>query len=301
MSSPEIRPLPSRVKVIKDYPVPTTVKELQAFLGMVNYYHRFISNAAAHMSPLYAVLSKKPKDLIWTSSQQSAFVHTKHALAEAATLTHPQPNAPLTLTTDASSSAIGAILETIIDGTPQPLSFYSCTLNKAERNYSTFDRELLAVHHAIRHFRHMLEGRTFTIQTDHRPLVTALKKSGDAWSARPQRHLSAIAESGSFLTYIPGSKNPVADALFRVNINDIQPGIDYGALAREQQQDPELDAYKTAITNLRLKLISVDNVNVMCDISTSRPRPLVPATFRRRIFDIVHGLSRRGHQYDIKV
>ena len=88
----------------------------------------------------------------------------------------------------------------------------------------------------------MLEGRTFTIQTDHRPLVTALKKSGDAWSARQQRHLSAIAESGGFLTYIPGSKNPVADALSRVNINDIQPGIDYGALAREQQQDPELEA-----------------------------------------------------------
>ena len=76
-----------------------------------------------------------------------------------------------------------------------PLSFYSRTLNKAERNCSTFDRELLAVHHAIRHFRHMLEGRTFTIQTDHRPLVTALKKPGDAWSARQQRHLSAIAES----------------------------------------------------------------------------------------------------------
>ena len=201
------------------------------------------------------------------------FVHTKHALAEAATLTHPQPNAPLTLTTDASSSAIDAVLETIIDGTPQPLSFYSRTLNKAERNYSTFNRELLAVHHVIRHFRHMLEGRTFTIQTDHRPLVTALKKSRDAWSARQQRHFSAIAESGGFLTYIPGSKNPVADALSCVNINDIQPGIDFGALAREQQQDPELEAYKTAITNLRLKLISVDNVNVMCDISTSRPRP----------------------------
>ena len=301
IDSSGIRPLPSKVKAIEDYPVPTTVKELQAFLGMVNYYHRFIPNAAAHMSPLYAVLSKKPKDLIWTSSQQSAFVYTKHALAEAATLTHPQPNAPLTLTTDASSSAIGAVLETIIDGTPQPLSFYSRTLNKAERNYSTFDRELLAVHHAIRHFRHMLEGRTFTIQTDHRPLVTALKKSGDAWSARQQRHLSAIAESGGFLTYIPGSKNPVADALSRVNINDIQPGIDYGALAREQQQDPELEAYKTAVTNLRLKLISVDNVNVMCDISTSRPRPLVPATFRRRIFDIVHGLSHPSIRSTIKL
>ena len=89
----------------------------------------------------------------------------------------------------------------------------------AERNYSTFDRELLAIHHAIRHFRHMVEGTTFTIQTDHRPLVTALTKSGDAWSPRQQRHLSDIAESGGKLTYLPGSKNPVADALSRITIN----------------------------------------------------------------------------------
>ena len=114
------------------------------------------------------------------------------------------------------------------------MSFYNCTLHKAERNHSTFDKELLAVHSAIRRLRHMLEGSQFTIQTDHRPLITAFTKSGDAWSAREQQQFSAIAESGCAITYIPGSKNPVADALSRITINDIQQGIDYDAPTREQ-------------------------------------------------------------------
>ena len=173
---------------------------------------------ATHMAPLYQVLAGKPTNFLWNADQQSAFNDTKQALAEAAILCYPQPGAPLVLTTDASDIAIGAVLETLVSNVPQPLSFYSRTLYKAERNYSTSDKELLAVHSAIRHFRHMLEGSQFTIQTDHRPLVTALTKSGDAWSARQQRQLSAIAESGGTITYIPGSKNPVADALSRITI-----------------------------------------------------------------------------------
>ncbi len=301
ISSDGIRPLPSKVKVIQEYPVPTTVKELQAFLGMVNYYHRFIPMAASHMAPLYTVLSDNPKCLTWNPEQQAAFTNTKHALAEATTLVYPQPDTTLVLTTDASNNAIGAVLETHVGNIPQPLAFFSRTLHKAERNYSTFDRELLAVHHAIRHFRHMLEGTSFTIQTDHRPLITALSKSGDAWSARQQRQLSAIAESGGTLTYIPGSKNPVADALSRITINDIQPGIDYHSLAREQQNDPETDTYRTSITNLSWKNVSIENTDILCDVSTGRPRPLVPLAFRRKVFDVVHGLSHPSIRSTIKI
>ena len=89
-----------------------------------------------------------------------------------------QPGDNLVLTTDVSDIAIGAVLETIVSNVPQPLSFYSRTLRKPECNYITFHKELLEVHSAIRHFRLMLEGSQFTIQTDHRPLITALTKSG---------------------------------------------------------------------------------------------------------------------------
>ena len=147
----------------------------------------------------------------------------------------------------------------------------------------------------------MVEGTTFTIQTDHRPLVTALTKSGDAWSPRQQRHLSAIAESGGKLTYLPGSKNPVADALSRITINDIQARIDYQALAVEQQNDPESEAYRTPITNLTWEYIPINNIQVLCDVSTGRPRPFVPTSFRRKIFDVVHGLSHLSIRSTIKL
>ena len=77
ISSDGIRPLQSKVKTIQDYPVPTTIKELQAFLGMVNHYHRFIPMAPDHMAPLYTILSGTPKSLTWSTEQQSAFTNTK--------------------------------------------------------------------------------------------------------------------------------------------------------------------------------------------------------------------------------
>ena len=78
--------------------------------------------AATHMAPLYQVLAGKPTNFLWNADQQSAFNHTKQALAEAAILCYPQPGAPLVLTTDASDIAIGAVLETIVSNVPQPLS-----------------------------------------------------------------------------------------------------------------------------------------------------------------------------------
>ena len=103
----------------------------------------------------------------------------------------------------------------------------STLLNK---KYSTFDRELLAVHSAIRHFRHMLEGTSYTICTDHKPLVTALSETSDAWTCRQQRHLSTIAETCCTIEYLPGKQNAVADALSLVEISTIQLGVNYEAL-----------------------------------------------------------------------
>ena len=137
----------------------------------------------------------------------------------------------------------------------------------------------------------MLEGVSFTIQTDHHPLIVALTKTGDEWSAIQQRQQWAIAESGGLLTCIPCTKNPVVDALSRVTINDVHIGIDYQALAREQHQDLETDTYKTAITNLIWQYVSIECTQLLCDVSTGRPRPLVPQSFRRRVLNTTHGLS----------
>ena len=170
--------------------------------------------------------------LKWGPEQQATFQLVRNSLTAVTVLAYPLPGDTLTLT-DASDKAIGAVLQTVHNDIPRPIGFYSRSLHVSERKYSTFDRELLAVHQAIRHFRHMPEGTPFIIQTDHRPLVTALTKSTDAWSARQHRYLSAIAESSSTLTYLPGSHNPVADALSRI-ILEVHPGINYNQLAQEQ-------------------------------------------------------------------
>ena len=288
-----VSPLPSKVSAISRFPQPTTIKGLQEFIGMVNYYHRFLPKIAHIMQPLFKSLTGKPKKLEWGTEQQKAFEETKTSLASATTLSFPRPGVPLTLTTDASSVAVGAVVEQTIMGTTRPLGFFSRKLRPAEAKYSTFDRELLAVYLAVRHFKHLLEGNSFTILTDHRPLVHAFSKQGDTWSDRQQRQLSCIAEFGCSLKYTPGAMNPVADALSRVEINSVHLGLNYEEIAAAQKDDPETANYRTAITNLRWQDLRVgdEGHTILCDVSTGRPRPLVPKCFQQKVFKVIHGLS----------
>ncbi|KAK3871588.1 hypothetical protein Pcinc_023275 [Petrolisthes cinctipes] len=125
------------------------------------------------------------------------------------------------------------------------------------------------------------------------PLVHALTRQRDAWSPRQRRHLSAIAEFNCTLTHLPGKKNLVADALSRIEINAVQLGLDYNQLAKEQQQDPETTAVRTAITALQWEDVPLgdSNTSIFCDVSTGRPRPWIPSSLRRHIFNLIHGLS----------
>ncbi|KAK3892983.1 hypothetical protein Pcinc_003162 [Petrolisthes cinctipes] len=125
------------------------------------------------------------------------------------------------------------------------------------------------------------------------PLVHALTRQKDAWSPRQRRHLSTIAEFNCTLTHLPGKKNPVADALSRIEINAVQLGLDYNQLAKEQQQDPETTAVRAPITALQRKYVPLgdSNISIFCDVSTGRPRPWIPSSLRRHVFNLIHGLS----------
>ena len=192
-----IRPMPTRVTAIKEFPRPTTIKELQAFLGVINFYHWFVPAAAQLLLPLYNVLVGRPartSPVKWSTTMDKAFQDAKTALASATLLVYLRADAPTAVTVDASDMAIGRTLEQFTDGLWRPLAFFSRKLQPAQARYSAFDRELLAAHAAIRHFRYFLEGRQFSLFTDHKPLTFALSKISDAWSARQQRQLSAISE-----------------------------------------------------------------------------------------------------------
>lgn len=292
-----VRPNPAKVEAITRFPRPSSVKEVQEFLGLITFYARFVPRAAAHLAPLHELIKGKPTELSWTDACTTAFEAAKRALAEAATLAYPVPGLPVTITTDASDIAVGACLEQQVNNTVRPLAFFSRKLRPPERRYSTFDRELLAIFLALRHFRHFVGGNNpVSIRTDHKPIVQAFGKSSDAWTARQQRHLSAIAETGCTIEHLPGRLNPVADALSRVEIegctiNSVVLGIDYAKMAEAQAADPETAAYRTSITSLRWQDVQLGDSTLLCDVSTGKPRPLVPREFRRQVFDVIHSLS----------
>ena len=210
-----ITPLPDRVVDIRNTPPPTTVKELQSFLGMVNYYRRFLPAAAHHLTPLFELLKGKPKSIVWSAKQQQGFNAIKDALASAALLHHPRPNAQLALTTDASNFAIGGVLEQRGQNGWEPLAFYSAKLQEHQRQWPPYDRELLAAFKATRHFRPMIEGRAFTLYTDHQSLVPSMAKKSEPHTARQAYQLSCISEYTTDIRYVEGKANVVADALSR--------------------------------------------------------------------------------------
>ncbi|GFU43099.1 retrovirus-related Pol polyprotein from transposon 17.6 [Trichonephila clavipes] len=144
------------------------------------YLVRFLPKAAEQQYLLSKFLKgskgkKDSKPLNWSSEAITAFQRCKQALADAALLAHPSPSAPLALHVDASDYAIGGALHQVVDSELQPLAFFSRKLTSSEKSYSAYDRELLAMYSAIRHFRYMLEARDFTVYTDHKPLPYAFR------------------------------------------------------------------------------------------------------------------------------
>lgn len=202
-------------------PLPLTNDNYGKFLGLVNFYRRFIPQCALILHPLNSLLSPSQKDVYWTSQAREIFTNIKEALATVTLLFHPLKDVPLSIMADASNVAIGAVLQQSVDGHYQPISYFSRKLSSTESHYSTFDWELLAVCAAIRHFKHYVEGCKFTIFTDHKPLTYSLFSHSDRYSPRQVHHLDYISQFTSDIRHVTGSDNPVADALSRININAI--------------------------------------------------------------------------------
>ena len=133
------------------------------------------------LQPLNALLTatRPSQQLAWTDEAMAAFSKIKEALSQATLLNHPIPSAPTCIITDASDTAVGAVLQQHKDDVWCSISYFSKKLKPPETRYSTFDRELLTVYLAIRHFQHFVEGRKFHIRTDHKPLTYAFRARAD--------------------------------------------------------------------------------------------------------------------------
>ena len=173
--------LPERITDLQAYPSPKTVRKLRHFLGMLNSYRRFIPHATTLQARLHDALSG-PKfegshPVTWCDALVSAFNECKANLSRAAVLSHRHPTAPLAFFTDASTTAMGAVLQQRVQDVWQPLAFVSRKLSPAQQKYSAYDMELLAIYEAVRYFRHMLDARHFTILREHKPLTFAFKQN----------------------------------------------------------------------------------------------------------------------------
>jgi len=297
-------PLPEKVQTIVNFPQPTTAKALRQYLGMFNFYRRFIPRASAAQAPLTSLLvdrAKGNKPIQWNPEAHQAFQDTKNCLAEATMLAHPQHEALLALFTDASDTAIGAVLQQMVQGQWEPLGFFSRKLSNAERNYGAYDRELLAIYRSIKYFRHMLEARSFTIYTDHKPITYAFLQKPEKCSPRQFRQLDFIGQFSTDIRHVKGEQNIVADALSR--IETISSTIDYTALAQAQQEDTEIKNYLDGQSPLTLKLVTTPGTQaqVYCDISTTKMRPFITKAFRKAAFDTVHQQSHPGANVSVKL
>lgn len=306
VNSEGISPLTTRVQAIKDLPKPTSVRQIQKFLGMVNYYHRFIPKIAKIVAPLHQhianlqKLSKTKKIFSWNKTCENAFEQAKKSLQDATMLVHPDVNAPISIATDASCDHIGGVLQQFVDNVWQPLAFFSRKLDDAQKKYSTFDRELLAIYSAIKHFRYFVEGREFSIFTDHKPLATALFTKAER-SPRQANHLDFISQFTSDIRYIEGNANVVADYLSRPVENQTQISeiaiVDSIKLAEFQENDRELKSLLSSSVSkphgskFKLETFRFPNCEIVYETSTDTKRPYIPIALRRQIFNKIHGIS----------
>ena len=208
-----IKPCPSKVKAVRDFPVPKNLKDLKSFLGLANYYRRFIKDFAKIAYPLNH-LTKKSFKFQWNDDCQKAFDTLKSALITAPILAYPNFTREFHLFVDASSTGIGMTLAQIFDDNlERAIAYNGRNLTPAEQNYSTTERECLALVEGIRKLQPYLHGRKFTVHSDHNCLQFLMNASN--LSGRLARWSLMLQQFNFDVIYRPGKSHGNADGLSR--------------------------------------------------------------------------------------
>jgi hypothetical protein len=306
VSGAGVQPLPGRLRALEEYEKPKDEKGLSRFLGIINYYHRFIRGCAELTREVSGLLPTTRKattrPIAWTEDTEKAFRELKESLGRQATLAFPTPGAKLRVCTDASEFALGAVLEQETQqGVWQPLGFYSRKLRQPERNYSAFDRELLAVHQAIVHFREFLEGRDFHVLTDHKPLTTAMSSTSPTSLARRRRQWQYISEFTTDVRHLAGATNVVADAFSRLGSTEVVAAVreDSIEIRLAEAQARCMDCKRWSEPGTRplgcpFTAEKCEGVNLLGLKEKECFRVLVPPDMRREIVQQIHELAHCG-------
>ena len=215
-----------KIAAIERAPMPQNVQQLRSFLGLLNYYRKFLPNLATIIQPLNDLLQKNRK-WSWSAECTQAVNTAKQLLTTSNLLTHYNPTLPLRLAADASQYGLGAVISHVLpSGEEKPIAFASRALTKSERNYSQIDKEALALVYGVRKFHTYLYGRDFTLVTDHKPLVSILgpKKGVPAVAAaRLQRWAILLSAYKYHIEFRSTDAHGNADALSRLPLPTTTP------------------------------------------------------------------------------
>ena len=338
ISDEGIKPQHEKVKVIKNIALPNTVKELQSFLGMCNYYRKFIRGFSSIALPLHKLTGgteKNSKTMVkWTQEAKNAFEKLKEVLSEDIVLQFPDFNKPFYITTDASGTAIGGVLEQESEGILKPLSYFSRKLNPAEQKYSCIERECLSIVYSLRINRQLCLGYPIIIRTDHRPLTWLLTTS--IANSRIARWQMSLAEFNIQVEYIEGKSNKVADCLSRLReeidtyqedsicaLHETSPAIDwnleeiirlqntheyYGKIKELLRNNSTIDEIKQALKDVEVKReharMKINEFEIHNDVlykkgesnyGEQRRQIIVPDEYKNTALNLAHSLPTAGH------
>ena len=245
ISSAGVSPDEDKISAVRDFPRPHNVKTTRSFLGLANYYRRFVKDFAKLAAPLNQLLRKDQK-FVWTDTCEQAFISLKTALTTAPILVFPDFKEPFHLYTDASNEGLGATLGQIHDGREVVIAYAGRDLNKAERNYSTTEREALGVIFGIKKFQPYIHGRKFILHTDHHSLKWLMSITDP--TGRLARWSLLIQQHDFEIRHRPGVSHANADALSRrpyplsspsISAYSV-PGVPTSQLQDMQRKDPDL-------------------------------------------------------------
>jgi len=204
-----------KIQAIKDFGIPRNVTEVRSFLGMANYYRKFIRDFSRLAFPL-TQLTKKSLTFKWTDVENDSFLKLKDAFREEVVLKYPDSNLPFTLFCDASDQALGSVLSQCDkEGNFRAVEFFSRKLLPAELNYTVYDKELLAIVESFKLWRQYLlySPHKIVVKSDHNNLKYF--NSSKLWKPRHARWAEELAQFDFVIDHLAGDKNVVADALSR--------------------------------------------------------------------------------------
>jgi len=211
-----ILPDNDKFRAIDQYPIPADKDSVKRFIAFCNYYRRFIKNFAEIAYPLN-VLTRKRVEFNWTQECEIAFHTLKKRLVNPPILQYPDFNKQFIITVDAAKFGTGAILSQVTDDKDLPVAFASKAFTKGELNKSVIEKELTAIHWAIKYFKPYVYGTKFLVRSDHKPLQYLFSKKDP--SSKLARMRLDLLEYDFIVEYIPGKLNVGADALSRIDFN----------------------------------------------------------------------------------